>query len=370
LPETTNVLPSSARTAHVLPNLKVNPLLSIGQLTDHGCSAHFYQRHAVIKHNGRTILRGTRTPPGLWTIIPQPHDPRPRLNAASTYNQPVSRLSDHLAFLHAACFSPTPSTWITAVKNKQFTTWPALTATNIRKHLPKSEATAKGHLDQLRKNVQSTAKTNADQLTHPVDNTVTHAVFTAIWHLPSDTGTIHTDLTGRFPVTSLQGHKYLLILYHYDSNAILAEPLKSRNDSEVLPAYDKLINLLKARGLTPRLHRLDNEASKALKTRLHDEHKMTLQMAPPHIHRRNAAERAIRTFKNHLIAGLASTDPHFPMYLWSALVPQAVLTLNMLRTSRINPALSAHDHIWGKFDFNATPIVPPGTKLILHEKPS
>ena len=90
---------------------------------------------------------------------------------------------------------------------------------------------------------------------------------------------------------------------------------------------------------------------------------------PPHAHRRNAAERAIRTFKNHFIAGLASTDPTFPLYLWSALVPQAVLTLNLLRTSRINPKLSLYAQIWGQFDFNKTPLVPPGTKLILHEKP-
>jgi hypothetical protein len=48
------------------------------------------------------------------------------------------------------------------------------------------------------------------------------------------------------------------------------------------------------------------------------------------MHRRNAAERAICTFKNHFIAGLCSVDKHFPLHLWDRLVSQAVITLNMM----------------------------------------
>ena len=42
----------------------------------------------------------------------------------------------------------------------------------------------------------------------------------------------------------------------------------------------------------------------------------------------------------------------------------------MLRTSRINPNLSAHEQINGTHDFNATPLAPPGTRCITHEKAS
>ena len=94
------------------------------------------------------------------------------------------------------------------------------------------------------------------------------------------------------------------------------------------------------------------------------------QLTPPGIHRRNAAERAIRTFKNHLIAGLCSTDPKFPLYLWDKLLPQAMITLNLLRGSRLNPKLSAYAQVHGPFDFNRTPLGPPGTKVLVHEKPS
>ena len=48
---------------------------------------------------------------------------------------------------------------------------------------------------------------------------------------------------------------------------------------------------------------------------------------------------------------------------------QAVLTLNLLRSSRVNLALSAHAYLHGVFDFNKTSLVPPGTRVVIHEKP-
>jgi hypothetical protein len=115
--------------------------------------------------------------------------------------------------------------------------------------------------------------------------------------------------------------------------------------------------------------KLDNEASKLLKMYLHQQD-ITFQLVPPYIHRQNSAERAIRSFKYHLIAGLCSTDKSSPMHLWDRLLPHAVMTLNMIRTSRINPKLSAATHIFGKYDFNRAPMAPPGTRIIAHETPS
>jgi hypothetical protein len=93
------------------------------------------------------------------------------------------------------------------------------------------------------------------------------------------------------------------------------------------------------------------------------------QLAPPHIHRRNNAERAIQTFKNHFISGLCSVDPNFPLKLWDKLLPQATLTLEILSQSRINPRMSAYAQLNGHFDFNRTPLAPPGTRVIAHDKP-
>jgi hypothetical protein len=57
------------------------------------------------------------------------------------------------------------------------------------------------------------------------------------------------------------------------------------------------------------------------------------------------------------------------MHLWDRILPQAVMPLNMLRTSRINPKLSAATHIFGQYDFNRAPMAPPGTRIIAHETP-
>jgi hypothetical protein len=57
------------------------------------------------------------------------------------------------------------------------------------------------------------------------------------------------------------------------------------------------------------------------------------------------------------------------MHLWDRILPQAVMTLNMLRNSRINPKLSAATHIFGQYDSNRAPMAPPGTRIISHETP-
>ena len=41
-------------------------------------------------------------------------------------------------------------------------------------------------------------------------------------------GTIYTDLTGAFTVTSGRGNKLLYIAYSYDVNGILWEPMKRK----------------------------------------------------------------------------------------------------------------------------------------------
>jgi hypothetical protein len=62
---------------------------------------------------------------------------------------------------------------------------------------------------------------------------------------------IYTDLTGRFPKTSLSGNKYIVMLYDYYSNIILAAPMKNREDTEMVRAFDLLIQSLIIRGLRP-----------------------------------------------------------------------------------------------------------------------
>ena len=128
------------------------------------------------------------------------------------------------------------------------------------------------------------------------------------------TGQIFSDQTGRFPVTSSRGNKYIMIVYDYDSNSILAEPLKSRSEHELVRAYTKLHTYLTDRGLRPVLQKLDNECPAGLKKYMHTQG-VNYQLVPPHLHRTNAAEKAIGTWKDHFVSGLSSTNPLFPLHL-------------------------------------------------------
>ena len=65
-----------------------------------------------------------------------------------------------------------------------------------------------------------------------------------------------------------------------------------------------------------------------------------------------------------------STHKDFPLRLWCRILPQVIVTLNLLRPSRINSTLSAHAQLHGRYDFNAAPFAPPGKKVVVYQKPT
>ena len=105
----------------------------------------------------------------------------------------------------------------------------------------------------------------------------------------SPKNTAYGDLTGRFPHKSSRGNQYLLVIYDYDSNAISAEPLKTRSASEITKAWINIHEKLAKQGTAPSIYIIGNEASNELKTALKKK-QLTYQLVPPHIHRQNAAE--------------------------------------------------------------------------------
>ena len=321
--------------------------------------------------------------------------PKPKANIILRKKETHMNL---VRYLHAACFSPVPSTFKKAIKNGFLKSWPGLTTSLVDKHLPPSEATAKGHLRQERQHLQSTKRTPHDK--HPIDdlchktkhlslNNLSNACFTAemddffpksdspnvktnavayaiINH--EDMSAAYTDLTGRFPQRSSRGNEYILVGYHYDANSILAAAIKDRTASTLTAAWQTLHKQFSTSGNAPQIYVLDNEKSREL-TDTFNSNNVTYQLSPPHNHRSNMAERAIQTYKHHLKAGLATCDPTFPLSEWDRLIEQSVLTLNLLRASRTNPKLSAYSYIFGDFDFRSTPLAPPGIRVVAHLKP-
>jgi Reverse transcriptase (RNA-dependent DNA polymerase). len=343
-----------------------SPILALGQiLDDHPANiATLTSTQATITQGTNTIATGYRdhTTNGMWHIHTAPHH---KLNTILHKKQPKTQLA---IFLHATLFSPAPSTLIKAIKSGYLSTWPGLTPDLISKHLPPQIATMKGHLDQEAQGLQSTRPTPLDE-TSPADDwqIVTQRTNNVMIDTLQPTDKTYSDLTGRFPHISRSGYQYIFILYHYDTNAIIPFPMKDRTEAEHIKAWTHCYDYLKKRGHAPMLHVMDNETSQNLLNAI-EKKRVNVQLVPPHVHRRNAAERAIRTFKNHFIAGLCSTNPQFPMNLWADLLPQAALTLNLLRPCRTNPKLSAHAALEGIFDYNKTPLAPPGTKVIVHQK--
>ena len=132
------------------------------------------------------------------------------------------------------------------------------------------------------------------------------------------------------------GMQYILVLYDYDSNEILARAMKINKGEAIITAFESIYDELTETGITAILQYLDNETSKELIALITNKN-LKFRLAVPHDHQLNPIERAISTFKNHFIAILEGCDERFPKYLWCQLIPQAVITLNMLRKSRINP---------------------------------
>ena len=160
-----------------------------------------------------------------------------------------------------------------------------------------------------------------------------------------------------------------MVAYYYDSNAILVEPLQNHKAQSLVTAWETLHNKIAKAGTEHNTWVKDNECSAELKLAF-KYRKVAFLLVPPHSHRRNLAERAIQTFKNHFVAGLASVDPDFPLGEWDRLLKQAEITINMLRGARVNPKLSAYAYLFGQLNYNATPMAPPRTRVVAHANPS
>ena len=63
-------------------------------------------------------------------------------------------------------------------------------------------------------------------------------------------------------------------------------------------------------------------------------------------------------------------EKDFHLWLWDRLLQQAKISLNLLRQSINLPHISDYTHIFGEFDFNHTTLAPPGTIVVIHNRPN
>ena len=139
-----NTLSIAAWQAHIFP---------YGMLCDNGCLALFDDKKLTLYMVPLTTKQNEDM---TECKIPEHHF------AGSLYE--AKSKADLSTFLHLACWSPCTSTTTTAIKNNFLSTWPGLTEQLVLKFLPKSEATAKRHIQQSFKLKQSTQPREPSEL--------------------------------------------------------------------------------------------------------------------------------------------------------------------------------------------------------------
>ena len=88
--------------------------------------------------------------------------------------------------------------------------------------------------------------------------------------------------------------------------------MKSRKYSKFIRVFTDPHKHLLTRELNPAYMRLGNESSPAFQRKIKAK-KTDFQLYSPVMHRRNAGEWEIITFKHNFITRLCSTDPDSPM---------------------------------------------------------
>ena len=144
---------------------------------------------------------------------------------------------------------------------------------------------------------------------------------------------IYTDQTGCFPINSCSHYKYIMVLCEIDGNQILMEPMVDRKDHNIVAAFEKLIGRLKGQGIYPKHQFMDNEASELYKNAM-KEANMTFHFATPHMHLANIVHQ--KSFRVYPLG----VDDLFPLNEWDMLLPQAEMTLNMLRPANVSPYMA------------------------------
>ena len=141
--------------------------------------------------------------------------------------------------MHAAAGFPVKSTWLKAIKNGTFESWPRLTYNNAAKYFPHSVETLKGHMVQYTQGVRSKKKKKThNNQKKPTQDTLQKQSEAAnippqkktqelhIWDQP--VSKLYTDDCRIFPIRSISGNEYIMIAYHCDPNTILQPPFINR----------------------------------------------------------------------------------------------------------------------------------------------
>ena len=253
-------LSTSAKSGYIISGLKNSSLLSIGKLCDDNCIAMFTKTNFFIFKNNNLLLQGFRNnTDGLWDVLfPVLSKQTPNVKVDKTKSQSINYIIqsdkcklDLANYFHACCFSPCISTFTKAINNGNFLSWPGINSINFKKILNTTQATLKRHIEQERKNLQTTKPTSDLEIDYfpQKEPKIKECIFKLI-DISELNEKSYMDLCRRFPYTSTRGAKYILVIYDHDSNLIEGVTLKSRNAKEITDKWEYLYQKITRNNIT------------------------------------------------------------------------------------------------------------------------
>ena len=171
-----------AKWMDIVPVVTTNNLLSTGKFADIGYITVFDQdevniydaQDTIVTVTRGAVLRRWRDPAtGLWwvpivknykdlkiqdyknlntdTILCKTPSTtflknRPHLSEAINNMYELRSTKENIRYNHAVSSFPTQATWLRAIKNGHYVSWPGLTVNEVNKHFPELEETPKGHM--------------------------------------------------------------------------------------------------------------------------------------------------------------------------------------------------------------------------------
>ena len=154
-------------TGYIMPTFN-NILIGVGPICDANCTVVFKKQDVtVLSTEGKPILQGWREKklPRLWRFALKPNGRgiqnykttnQKRPAAHSAYDLPS--IEALFRYMHAEAGFTVKSTWLKAIKNGNFDSWPGLTYNIVAKYFPLSVETLKEHMVQYSQGVISTKK--------------------------------------------------------------------------------------------------------------------------------------------------------------------------------------------------------------------
>ncbi len=255
-----HLLCQAAREMNIVPGLHWT-LVSVPKLVDAGYTTVFSKEGAVIYIDHTTTITDDKPPileadrcnlTGLWKLplyaeeIAANNEPPHNEAINVIFNLPSAR--QNFLWHHTAAGFPPKETFIRAICNGNYATWPKLTVQLIHKFMPDLDETAKRHRKSQCQGIRLTKQKAFEKMIkveearikikgdfspfRPLPPTKLNNIFV---HMEDLNEEIHTEQIGAFPHLSQCGNCYIMIAVHLNANYIFSEPMKNTRNCDELP---------------------------------------------------------------------------------------------------------------------------------------